>query len=242
MGFFKDGLQRSVPKKGFPLSLFESFSQRLVAGLSRNDGPLLLVIAGHNGAGKSTCYRKYLREALEPHLENHIDPDAIERKVRAEWSGDLLSDDDFSLMAREEAKRLRSMYLENGIAFSMETVLSDPVGDKVRFLQEAVHRGFFVVLLAVGLDSPEKSRERVALRVSRGGHNVLPEKIVGRYPRVVRNLKHAVGLVSLALVVDNSDDNLDEDGDAYFAFSLFANGQPVETAENIPHWWQVESG
>lgn len=179
---------------------------------------------------------------MEPYLKNHIDPDAIERKVRAEWRGDLLSDDDFSLMAREEAKRLRSMYLENGIAFSMETVLSDPVGDKVRFLQEAVRRGFFVVLLAVGLKSPEKSQDRVALRVSRGGHNVKPEKIVSRYPRVVRNLKQAVWLVSLALVVDNSDDNLDEDGDAYFAFVLFANGRLVEKAEIIPPWWLVESG
>lgn len=174
---------------------------------------------------------------LERYLKEHIDPDAIEREVRAEWRGDPLSDDDFSLLAQREAERLRLMYLEYGIAFSMETVLSDPAGDKVGFLQEAVRRGFFVVLLAVGLESPEKSRERVALRVSRGGHNVKPEKIVSRYPRVVRNLKQAVGLVSLALVFDNSDDNLDEDGDAYFAFALFANGQPIETAESIPAWW-----
>ena len=91
-----------------------------------------------------------------------------------------MSDDNFSLLAQEEALGLRSMYLENGIAFSMETVLSDPVGEKVRFLQEAVRRGFFVVLLAVGLESPEKSQERAGLRVSRGGHNVKSEKIVSR--------------------------------------------------------------
>ena len=51
-----------------------------------------------------------------------------------------------------------------------------------------------------------------------------------------------MGLVSLALVVGNSDDNLDEDGDAYVPFALFANGRQVETAENIPSWWLVESG
>jgi predicted ABC-type ATPase len=200
---------------------------------------LLLVIAGHNGAGKSTCYREYLRDVMAPFIQEHIDPDAIEREIRAEWTEAPLSDDDFSLLASKEAERLRRLYLNSATAFSMETVFSDPVGDKLGFLQEAIRRGYFVVLLAVGLDSPEKSKLRVALRVSRGGHNVKPERSEARYPRVLKNLSRAVELVSLALVVDNSQDNLEDGCGAYFAFAHFANGECIEMESDIPPWWRA---
>lgn len=131
------------------------------------------------------------------------------------------------------------MYLDNEIAFSFETVFSDPAGDKLNFLAEAVSRGYFVVLLAVGLDSPEKSKERVALRVSRNGHNVPPQKIIERYPRVLSNIVKGVSLASIALVVDNSEDNIIEDGDAYFAIALFADGELLEAVEDAPEWWRV---
>lgn len=219
--------------------MFNAFSDRFEAGHAAHGGPLLLVIAGHNGAGKSTCYQRYLRDAMAPYLSEHIDPDAIERGIRAEWAGEPLSDEEFSRLASQEANILRRMYLDSGRAFSFETVFSDPVGDKVGFLQEAVRRGYFVVLLAVGLNSPEKSQARVALRASRGGHNVRPDLIVSRYPRVIQNLVQAVEVVSLALIVDNSADNFDVDGDAYFAFALFSNGRLVESVEDVAPWWTL---
>ena len=197
-----------------------------------------MVIAGHNGAGKSTCYRKYLRELLEQTLEEHIDPDAIEREIRADWLGPQLTDKDFSQMASQEAGLRRNTYLDNEVSFSMETVLSDPVGDKLRFIEDAIRRGYFVVLLGVGLDSPQKSAERVAARVARGGHNVPPEKIEQRYPRVVDNLRVAVRIASLAVIVDNSEDSSDDDGDAYFAFVVFDGGSVVDAASEQPAWWQ----
>lgn len=197
-----------------------------------------MIIAGHNGAGKSTCYRKYLRELLEQTLEEHIDPDAIEREIRADWLGPQLTDKDFSRMASEEAGRRRKTYLDNEVSFSMETVFSDPVGDKLGFIEDAIRRGYFVVLLGVGLDSPQKSAERVAARVARGGHNVPPEKIEQRYPRVVDNLHLAVRIASLAVIVDNSEDSSDEDGDAYFAFTVFADGSVVDAVSKQPAWWQ----
>lgn len=197
------------------------------------------MIAGHNGAGKSTCYRKYLHEVVAPHIQEHIDPDAIERGIRADWTGAPQSDLEFSMLARDEARKLRMMYLENEIAFSLETVFSDPASDKLAFLEEAVRRGYFVVLLAVGLDSPEKSKERVALRVSRNGHNVPPEKIIERYPRVLSNIAKGVFVASIALVVDNSEDNIIDDGDAYFAIALFAGGELLESVEDAPEWWRV---
>lgn len=174
---------------------------------------------------------------IAQHLDDHIDPDAIEREIRTDWLNDPVSDDEFSKMASKEAERLRIMYLNNTTAFSMETVLSDPVGDKLGFLQNALRSGYYVVLLAVGLDSPEKSIERVSLRVARGGHDVNHDRIRNRYPRVLNNLSQAIGIVSLALIVDNSQDNLEDGSGAYRAFALFAHGDCIETADNIPTWW-----
>ncbi len=178
---------------------------------------------------------------MAPHLDDHIDPDAIEREIRTEWRNDPISDDEFSKMASKEAEQLRIMYLNNATAFSMETVLSDPAGDKLRFLQKAIDSGYYVALLAVGLDSPEKSIERVSLRVARGGHDVKHDRIINRYPRVLNNLSQVVGIVSLALLVDNSQDNLEDQSGAYHAFALFARGKCIETAKEIPPWWSAVS-
>lgn len=87
-------------------------------------------------------------------------------------------------MAQTEGPHLRWMYLEHGIAFSMETVFSDQKGDKVAFIREARRRGYFVVLIAIGLESAEKSLGRVALRVQRGGHGVPHDRIVKSATRV----------------------------------------------------------
>lgn len=209
------------------------------ADLDKADGPLLLVIAGHNGAGKSTFYDRYLHVFFAPHIQKHIDPDEIEREIRANWTGASQSDLEFSMRARDEANELRRMYLDNEIAFSFETVFSDPVSEKINFLKEAVRRGYFVVLLAVGLDSPEKSIQRVALRVSRNGHSVPPEKIKERYPRVLNNIAKGVFVVSIALVVDNSEDTNVDDSDAFFAIALFAAGKLLESVEDAPTWWHL---
>lgn len=200
----------------------------------------MMVIAGHNGAGKSTCYREYLADTLGGNIKEHIDPDVIERAIRTDFRevGEEKSDKEFSRLAQVESNRLRNHYFDNRIAFSFETVFSDTLRDKVNFIKEAVESGYLVALLAVGLDSPEKSRQRVKLRVQRGGHNVPPEKIVERYPRVIYNIKEAVGVVSLALVVDNSEDNLGDNDGAYRAFALFVNGKMVNAADDIPEWWK----
>lgn len=198
-----------------------------------------MVIAGHNGAGKSTCYREFLANTLGKYIEEHIDPDAIERAIRADFfeSGETLTGDESSLLAQTESNRLRQQCFDSGISFSFETVLSDPVGNKVAFMKKAVENGYLVALLAVGLDSPEMSRKRVDLRVRRGGHDVPTGRIFSRYPRVINNIKKAANVVSLALVVDNSTENLDTNYGAYRAFALYLNGCVAKLDEDIPRWW-----
>ncbi|OIR02183.1 zeta toxin [mine drainage metagenome] len=200
----------------------------------------MLVIAGHNGAGKSTCYRVHYSDLLRPHIQEHIDPDAIEGEIRAAYEGQThnLTIKDFSILAQKESNQLRLQYFENKIPFSFETVLSDEIGDKVGFMKKAVDSGYFVALIAVGLSSPCKSRCRVDLRVERGGHDVPTSKIFERYPRVIDNFRNAVGVVSLAIVVDNSDENQDDENGCYRPLSLHVGGKIVGTADYIPAWWR----
>lgn len=122
----------------------------------------------------------------------------------------------------------------------METDFSDTVDDKIGLLRDAVRSGYFVAVLAVGLDSPNKSKQRVALRVQKGGHSVPIEKIERRYPRVIKNLSRAVSLVQAALVVDNSQDNTTNERGAYVAFAHFVDGVCIARNANIPAWWESE--
>lgn len=195
-----------------------------------------MVIAGHNGAGKSTCYRVYLQSSFGPLTERHIDPDAIENEIRLEWEGEPLTRDGFSRIAMEEAEQERKLLLEGGASFSFETVFSDPYREKLRFIEEARRRGYFVVLLFVGLASPEKSLERVTARQQRGGHNVPKDRIFSRYPRVLKNAQEGVKVASLALLVDNSTESDNPEKPCYDAFAVYAEGKLVKSGNEIPMW------
>jgi predicted ABC-type ATPase len=85
----------------------------------------------------------------------------------------------------DAAASLRETLLEQGESFVFETVFSDPVGEKVAFLQRAGAKGYTVVLCFIGIDGPEVSEER--------------------FPRTLRNLAWAVRDLPHVLVFDNGD-------------------------------------
>ena len=197
----------------------------------------MVVIAGHNGAGKTTLYRKHLSHLLAHLLEENINADEIERAITEDLGENTYSKKDFEKLAADEATRLRKHYLQKETNFSFETVFSDPAQDKVGFMEEARRRGYLVILLAVGLESIEKSKERVAARYARGGHNVEPMKLKERYPRVLLNFAHGARVASLTIFMDNSEDNTAEDGDAYWGIAFFEDGHLVASETSPPNWW-----
>jgi len=197
----------------------------------------LLVLAGHNGAGKTTCYDFFLKDSLGHHVPLHINADAIEKARKDEPGSQQLSPDEASRMAQGEANAFRWRYLDENLSFSMETVFSDPVGAKLSFLCEARRRGYVVALVAIGLDSPELSMARVATRVKRGGHDVPRSRLVSRYPRVLENFRQALPEVSIAIVVDNSEDAEDGDPAAYEPLAIFIDGKLAHASQDAPVWW-----
>lgn len=210
--------------------------------IPEEDRRLLVVIAGHNGAGKTTIYRERIISALAAHLASHINPDEVEQAITLDLGEHSLTKDEFEILAAEEAARLRQQYLDQETSFSFETVFSDPKQDKVGFMDEARRRGYLVLLIAVGLESIEKSKARVAIRNAKGGHNVHEEKIEGRYERVLLNFAHGARVATLAIFFDNSEDRSEDDLDTYWDIACFENGELVVKDESPPAWWhQVES-
>lgn len=156
--------------------------------------PTLVAVAGPNGAGKSTFYDIYLAPLRLPF-------------VNADLIAATLSHDDPVSLAREAsatAARERGFLVERRESFCMETVFSDPVGDKIGFLRDARNRGYYVVLVFIGIASPELSEARVASRTLAGGHGVPRDRLYGRFPRTLVNLRAAIRHVDLCYLFDNS--------------------------------------
>ena len=151
------------------------------------------MIAGPNGAGKTTFYESFLASLPLP----FVNADQIART--------LARDDPASIAygAAEVADRERRELLALRRSFIMETVFSDPAGDKLAFLRAAQTAGYAVILLFVGIVSPELSILRVAQRALEGGHDVPPDKLQQRFPRTQRNLAAALAFVDVALIFDN---------------------------------------
>jgi len=178
--------------------------------------PILVAIAGPNGAGKTTFYHAHLASAGL----RFVNADVLAAETAAE-----------PYEAARLADALRRALVAQRESFIFETVLSDPVGDKVAFLADAARRGYVVVLCYVGLSSPDQSAERVAMRVSQGGHDVPEDKLRSRFSRTLANLQTAIVQLLHVLIYDNS--NLSA---PYRQVAVFEHGRLHRLQEPIPQW------
>jgi predicted ABC-type ATPase len=178
--------------------------------------PIVVALAGPNGAGKSTFYRAHLRAAGL----RFVNADELAREVGLK-----------AYEAAAVADRIRRELVAARESFVFETVFSDPAGEKLEFLRAAADAGYTVVLCFVGIDSPRMSEERVAMRVSQGGHDVPSAKLRARYPRTLRNLSAAIRALPHVLVFDNSDLSR-----PFRQVARFEGGKPVEGRSPLPSW------
>jgi predicted ABC-type ATPase len=132
------------------------------------------------------------------------------------------------------ADTLRRQLVEQRKSFVFETVFSDPVGNKLNFLKDTESAGYTVVLVFIGIAGPEISDDRVAMRVSQGGHDVPRKKLVERFPRIMNNLKRAMTELSNVWVYDHSE--LDQ---GYRLVAMRENGQGIKLHRPAPEWVQA---
>jgi predicted ABC-type ATPase len=181
--------------------------------------PIVVALAGPNGAGKTTFYRTYLR----PSGLRFVNADVVALELGVD-----------PYRAAKLADGLRRHMMEQRESFIFETVFSDLVGAKLAFLKEAERSGYTVVLFFIGIAGPDVSDQRVTMRVLKGGHDVPPDKIVERYPRVMSNLKRALGELANVRVYDNSDLKT-----PYRLAAIKENGQKIKLHEPVPEWLRV---
>ena len=189
-----------------------------LAGWARvlDQRPVLVALAGPNGAGKSTFYHAH----LQPAGLRVVNADEVARELGVD-----------AYEAARVVAQLRQELVAQRESFVFETVFSDPVGEKLGFLKAAVLANYTVVLCFIGLSGPESSEQRVAMRVSQGGHDVPAAKLVARFPRTLANLRAAVRELPYVLVFDNGDL-----ATPFRRAAVIQEGRVVWSAQTVPGW------
>lgn len=133
---------------------------------------------------------------------NLLDPDAIAKRL------DPIDPRRAALTAGRETLTRIQEHLEGRTSFAIETTLSSK--NNLRTMRDAKSRGFFVELIYVCLNAPERNILRVQERVLKGGHDVSEEDVRRRYDRSLDNLTAAIQMADWAIIYDNSQSTYDK--------------------------------
>jgi len=156
--------------------------------------PVLYVLAGVNGAGKSSI-GGYL---LERDGLTWFNPDTFARELRAATGCDQ---ETANAQAWQEGMRRFDETVAKRLNYAFETTLGGKtVTAKILEATKTHH----VLIWFCGLSSPELHIARVKARVAAGGHPIPEEKIRQRYPQAQLNLIKLMPHVAYIKVYDNS--------------------------------------
>jgi predicted ABC-type ATPase len=138
-----------------------------------DDPPCIYVLAGTNGAGKSSIAGDLVRLAGG----EYFNPDEAARRIRVANPG--LSQHEANSLAWMQGKRLLEQAIAERGTFTFETTLGGSTIAKL--LEEAARQGIEVRVWYAGLASPELHIARVRARVLKGGHDIPEVTIRRRY-------------------------------------------------------------
>ena len=158
--------------------------------------PKLYIIAGCNGAGKTTASFTILPEVLG--CKEFINADEIAKGLSPFQPESVAMQAGRIMLARMDE------LLQKGETFAFETTLATKsYKQKIEWAQA---NGYEVTLLFFWLDSPNIAKERVAQRVAEGGHNIPLETIERRYYNGIANLFTIyIDIVDICYIFDNSE-------------------------------------
>lgn len=156
----------------------------------------IAVLAGTNGAGKSSIAGRMVRGAGG----QYFNPDEVARRI-LQVSPTLTPAEANALAWREGVERLRAA-IESGEDYTFETTLGGST--IVGLLEQAAESEREVWVWYAGLSSPELHIRRVAARVRRGGHDIPEADIRRRYTSSQINLIRLMPRLTGLAVFDNS--------------------------------------
>jgi predicted ABC-type ATPase len=182
----------------------------------------LYVIAGCNGAGKTTASFTILPEILD--CKEFVNADEIARGI-SPFQPEKAGIEAGRLMLTR-IKRL----LESGENFAFETTLS--TRSYVQFIDRAKEMDYQVTCLFFWLNSEELAISRVKTRVIEGGHHIPEDVIRRRYKSGLKNFFNLfLNKVDNWLFINNSGDN----------YEIIAEGAlNEEIINNIKQWEELK--
>ena len=189
-----------------------------------NRKPVLIVVAGPNGSGKTSVTGKILNHKwLEDAV--YINPDIVAQERFGDWNSM-----DAIMKAVKYCEEWRENCLVEHKSLIFETVMSSD--DKVNYIERAIREGYFVRLFFVCTNSPTINASRIANRVMKGGHDVPITKIISRYQKSLSRCKYLAKKVQRTYLYDNSI----EDADAKLLVR-FVDGDIVKRyVDQLPEW------
>jgi predicted ABC-type ATPase len=160
--------------------------------------PRIYVLAGTNGAGKSSIAgAMFLAKGVQ-----YFNPDAAAREIASRNPG--ISQIEANSAAWQEGKRLLERAIAEKLDFAFETTLG---GKTITgLLEKALAEGIEVCIWYVGLASVQLHIARVMSRVEQGGHAIPEERIRERYVQSRLNLIRLLPKLTELLLYDNSQE------------------------------------
>jgi predicted ABC-type ATPase len=166
--------------------------------MSSAQSPRIYVLAGVNGAGKSSIAGATFRAAGA----DYYNPDEAAREFMAANPG--LTQAEANSAAWRKGVELLNRAFDERKNFAFETTLG--ANTIPRLLAQASAQGIEIYIWYVGLSSPELHIERVQARVRRGGHDITAEDIHRRFDRSRLNLIDLLPRITALRLFDNSAD------------------------------------
>lgn len=189
--------------------------------------PLLIVIAGPNGSGKTSVTSRLLKhEWVEDSV--YINPDIVAKDVFGDWNSK-----EAVLKAANYCAEWRETCLAKKQSLIFETVMS--ADDKVDYIMRAKEAGFFIRVFFIATANPTINASRIAGRVMKGGHDVPITKIISRYRKSIINCMKVSSIVDRLYIYDNSIDG----EEAKIQFRLVNGVMGKMYVTDVPEWAQA---
>jgi predicted ABC-type ATPase len=161
-----------------------------------NSRGIITVLAGVNGAGKSSVAGNYIRQTGG----DYYNPDEATREILRQTPG--LAPTTANGLAWTEGKERLERAIIEGSNFDFETTLG--ASTITHLLLRASREGMAVQVCFVGLASVEHHLRRVAARVAVGGHDIPEAKIRERWEKSRLNLIRLLPHLAECVLWDNS--------------------------------------
>lgn len=156
----------------------------------------LYIIAGCNGAGKTTASFTILPEILQ--CDQFVNADEIAKGLSPFRPESVAFE-----AGRIMLSRIEQLFVENQ-TFAIETTLATKIYKNK--IIEARKKGYQVVLLFFWLESAAMAIDRVRIRVAEGGHDIPEDVIIRRYYSGINNLFDIyINIVDQVMILDSSE-------------------------------------